>query len=287
MNRMLRKPMGSSPMRLDACRVNGRRTREGFTLVELLVVIGIIGVLISILLPALNKARAQAKMIACQSNLRQIGMGFLMYANENRLCLPPLAENLASNPVPRSGAGMHWYEFLGEGHYVPSGAVGDPMTSRGYFSGIWRCPEVTEEQMAAITGSFGWGGGYGICGNGSTFVFRYWNYTSTPPARRGGPRLNRVKRPADRWLVGDSGRPAGVPGGWLTWADIYPPPSSTGYNQGGNGSNTDQPAFRHSRLANVCFFDGHVESADFGALNEDYTKDLNRYFATKTEMDAY
>jgi prepilin-type N-terminal cleavage/methylation domain-containing protein len=62
--------------------------RKAFTLVELLVVIGIIALLISILLPALNRAREQAKMVQCLSNLRQIGQAMSMHANEHKNRVP-------------------------------------------------------------------------------------------------------------------------------------------------------------------------------------------------------
>jgi prepilin-type N-terminal cleavage/methylation domain-containing protein len=67
---------------------SGNRIRRGFTLVELLVVIGIIALLIAILLPALSKAREQAKNTQCLSNLRQLAMVYQLYANDYKDQIP-------------------------------------------------------------------------------------------------------------------------------------------------------------------------------------------------------
>lgn len=70
------------------------RTERAFTLLELLVVVAIIALLLSILLPSLGKVKAQAKAAVCLSNLRQIGLAAMLYAEDN--------ENL----IPRNGG--HW-----------------------------------------------------------------------------------------------------------------------------------------------------------------------------------
>ncbi len=65
------------------------RKRGAFSLIELLVVIGIIGVLLGLLLPAMRRARLQAQCVACQSNMRQIGQAMIAYSIENRGWLFP------------------------------------------------------------------------------------------------------------------------------------------------------------------------------------------------------
>jgi prepilin-type N-terminal cleavage/methylation domain-containing protein len=94
--------------------------QNAFTLVELLVVIGIIALLISVLLPALNKARQQANLIDCQSRLRQMGQALNIYAAENNGLIPfsdvrydPTATTpwLLGAPAPSSAEFSWFWDF--------------------------------------------------------------------------------------------------------------------------------------------------------------------------------
>jgi prepilin-type N-terminal cleavage/methylation domain-containing protein/prepilin-type processing-associated H-X9-DG protein len=115
-----------------------RPSNRAFTLVELLVVIGIIAVLIGILLPALNRARAQAMVIQCQANLRTIGQGINIYATQNRQSMPwgdfvdpklgYTINALTSNWVIRVASALK------------PGATGENFMTSLSNKGIFRCP---------------------------------------------------------------------------------------------------------------------------------------------------
>lgn len=90
---------------------NGRG-RRGFTLIELLVVVAIIALLISILLPALGKAREQAKEAVCKSNLRQLCIATTYYTQDNKSRLPWIKGSPAASNAPPTNAPFYQYQQI-------------------------------------------------------------------------------------------------------------------------------------------------------------------------------
>src|SRR5258708_4443118 len=115
-----------------------RRARLGFTIVELLVVVGIIAVLIGLLIPVLGIARQRAHTTTCLANLRQIGMAISSYANDNRNKIVP-ADVMPPDPYKATMRMGNWATILVSGGYLAapdaSASTGDPSRS------VLHCPD--------------------------------------------------------------------------------------------------------------------------------------------------
>ena len=257
------------------------RRRKGFTLVELLVVIGIIAVLMSILMPALGRARDQANRIKCMSNVRTIMQGIVMYSSTNKSFLPPSnwGGNLPSQPPGRPGTPGWLYDNDGWPAFNTDASDGESAWSHFDAGGIprllknrevFKCPLHTERVTTYTPGN------YGMTEKYTSYLM---NGTTTD---YGGPPYPVTRFKVEGIIIWETGETD------LTRAMTGIPPFNDGSSQprewlserhGGGGRDPYTGEVKGNGGASVGCIDGHVEWMSY----KDYQYELNKRVERPTE----
>lgn len=234
----------------------------GFSLIELLVVMGIIGILASLLLPALSRAVARARQTQCLNNVRQLGLGLQQFVSDNHVY--PLVVDAVGNQPGKATSYSTWSEAI---ENQISG--GDSRSHPSFWNqGVWLCPGVRARGiLGANFSSYGYNA-YGVgtnaisLGLGGQFGFTHVLQAGQPPVVKPPVSAAEIVSPSDMMALGDGIHGNGTElfsGQDLLWRhDAY-----VGFKDA-----TSAKA-RHLARANVLFCDGHAEALTLKTLFED------------------